>query len=175
MVLRREMLKDTLRLLRVTAVISTNSHREVFYYSWRLCAKKSKNELYVLSQHYENCQKKRRFHSFTRADYENRIPEFSGGMFAKTTESYDLFCLQAWAGLSCTLHRKCFIAVTGQRYCANSGDVSLKDQNEENLNNPAIFFNLWKCVLLLWIYLHGFMYQRRRNVSSFATFACQFI
>lgn len=33
MVLRREMLKDTLRLLRVTAVISTNSHREVFYYS----------------------------------------------------------------------------------------------------------------------------------------------
>lgn len=178
MVLRREMLKDTLRLLRVTAVISTNSHREVFYYSWRLCVKKiKKRTLRIITTLWKLPEKKAIpfFHACRLWKQNSRNPEFSGGMFAKTTESYDLFCLQAWAGLSCTLHRKCFIAVTGQRYCANSGDVSLKDQNEENLNNPAIFFNLWKCVLLLWIYLHGFMYQRRRNVSSFATFACQFI
>lgn len=35
-----------------------------------------------------------------------------------------------------------FIESVSLQSLANSGDVSLKDQNEENLNNPAIFFNL---------------------------------
>lgn len=74
-------------------------------------------------------------------------------MFAKTTESYELFCLQAWAGLSCTLHRLYFIAVSGQRYCANSGDVSLKDQNEKNLNNPAIFLIFENVNLSAWVHV----------------------